>query len=186
MSTSIKLNPRVGILAAAVALTLGAAGPVDAGSAGPVSFDVSVTVSSNCIISSGSLGTFLAGTYDPVSTNATAGSPLQATTSSVLKVTCTSGSTAPVIRLDQGIHPDSGAGSSDASPARRLSDGTHFLSYNLYRGGYTTVWGNTASTGLPYTGTGSSENIAIFAKIDGGQVVPAGTYTDTIQANIDF
>jgi len=185
MSTSIKLNPRR-ILSAAVALALATAGTVDAGTAGPVSFDVSVTVSSNCLISSGSLGTFVAGTYDPVSANATAGSPLQATTTSVLKVTCTSGATTPVIRLDQGSHPDSAAGSSDASPARRLSDGTHFLSYNLYKGGYTTVWGNTASTGLAYTGTGSSENIAIFAQINGGQTVPAGTYTDTVQANIDF
>jgi spore coat protein U-like protein len=180
---SIKLNPR-GILATAVALTLTTAGTVDAGTAGPVSFDVSVTVSSNCLISSGSLGTFVAGTYDPVSANATVGSPLQATTTSVLKVTCTSGVTTPVIRLDQGSHAL--PSSTDASPARRLTDGTHYLNYNLYKGGYTTVWGNTATTGLSYTGTGSSENIAIFAQIDGGQTVPAGTYTDTVQANIDF
>jgi len=157
---------------------------VDAGTAGPVQFDVSVTVSSNCVISSGSAGTFLVGTYDPVSANATAGSPLQATTTSVLKVSCTSGATSPVIRLDQGSHPQSG--STDAAPVRRLSDGTHFLSYNLYKGGYTTVWGNTGSTGLAYTGSGSFENITLYAQVDGGQSVPAGTYTDTVQANIDF
>jgi spore coat protein U-like protein len=185
MSTSIKRNSRVGTLATAVALALGATGAVDAGTAGPVQFDVSVTVSANCIISSGSLGTFVTGTYDPVTANATVGSPLQATTTSVLKVTCTSGATTPVIRLDQGSHP--AQSSTDASPSRRLSDGaTHFLSYNLYKGGYTSVWGNTASTGLSYTGTGLSENIAVFAQIDGGQTVPTGTYTDTIQANIDF
>src|SRR5205823_1535017 len=100
-----------------VALALATASTVDAGTAGPVSFDVSVTVSSNCLISAGSLGTFAVGTYDPVSANVT--TALQASTTSVLKVTCTNGATTPVIRLDQGSHPDSTAGSSDASPARR-------------------------------------------------------------------
>jgi spore coat protein U-like protein len=179
---SLHTKHRLGALTASVIAALATTSTVDAGTAGPVQFDVSVTVSSNCVISSGSAGTFLVGTYDPVSANAT--SPLQATTTSVLKVSCTSGATSPVIRLDQGSHALQS--STDAAPARRLSDGTHFLNYNLYKGGYTTVWGNTAATGLAYTGTGSSENITLYAQVDGGQSVPAGTYTDTVQANIDF
>jgi len=175
---------RLRAVAAGVIASLAATTIAVGGTAGPAQFQVSVQISANCTIATNSPAIFSLGTYDPVTANASASSPLQVNTSSVLKVTCTAGANTPVIRLDQGSHPQSS--STAAAPLRRLSDGTHFLNYNLYKGGYTTVWGDTAATGLTYTGTGASDAITIYAQVDGDQSQPVGTYNDTIQANIDF
>lgn len=93
---------------------------------------VSATVTANCTISSGGLAF---GSYDPVETNAS--TPLDQT--GTVTVTCTSGC-AGDITLSQGANADTG--STNDAPLRRMTDGTHFLSYGLFQNaGRTTVWG---------------------------------------------
>jgi spore coat protein U-like protein len=97
---------------------------------------------------------------------------------------CTNGSTAK-ITLGQGANADTG--STDTAPARRMTDGTNFLAYQLYsENTYTTVWGNTDPTGFSVTGTGATVNATVYGRVAQGQNVPAGSYTDTVVATITF
>ena len=87
--------------------------------------------------------------------------------------------------LGQGANPD--GASSDAVPVRQMTDGTNFLTYFLFQEtGRTTVWGNTALTGVAHTGTGTLTAITVFGRLGAGQNVPAGSYTDTVVATITF
>jgi spore coat protein U-like protein len=139
---------------------------------------VTATVSANCSISTTPVAF---GAYDPVSTHAA--TPLDGTGSVI--VTCTSGAPTTVT-LGQGSNANTG--SSDTTPLRRMTDGaTNYLSYTLYRDmGRSTVWGNTAGTGQPHTGTGSSTSINVYGRVAPGQNVPAGSYADTVVATITF
>ena len=140
--------------------------------------NVSATVTANCTITSGGLAF---GAYDPVDVNASADLDQTGT----VTVTCTDGFTTGVT-LGQGANAD--VGSSDAIPARRMSDGgTAFLSYQLFsEGTRTTVWGNDAATDVVHTGDGTAQVHTIFGRVDGGQNVPAGSYTDTVVATVTF
>jgi spore coat protein U-like protein len=138
---------------------------------------VQATVIANCTITASALDF---GNYDPVSANAS--SALNGSTT--VAVNCTNGAAA-TITMGQGSN--AAGGSTDDAPLRRLKTGTNYLSYYLYQNaGRTTVWGNTAGTGAAHTGTGSSENVNVYAKVTEGQNVPAGTYTDTVVATITF
>src|SRR5688572_1563401 len=110
------------VLAAGVAL--GAFLPVSAADAATDTANVAVsaTVTANCTISSTGVSF---GSYDPVDTHAAAALDSTGT----VTVTCTSGS-AGAISLGQGANADTG--STDADPARRMTDGTNFLSYTLF------------------------------------------------------
>jgi spore coat protein U-like protein len=140
--------------------------------------DVSASVSANCTISTAAVAF---GAYDPVSANA---SSALAGSGSVT-VTCTSGASAS-ISLGQGSNAD--AGSTDAAPLRRMSDGggSH-LSYALHQdAARTTAWGNTAGTGVGHTGDGTATAITIYGSVAAGQNVPAGSYSDTVVATVTF
>jgi spore coat protein U domain-containing protein, fimbrial subunit CupE1/2/3/6 len=138
---------------------------------------VTATVNADCTISTSSLSF---GNYNPVGTHAT--NPLD--NQGAVIVSCTPGA-ATTITLGQGLNP--AGGSTDAAPLRRMASGTNRLSYTLFQNmGRTTIWGNTAGTGLSYTGTGSSSNIAVYGRVAAGQIVPAGTYNDTVVATITF
>ncbi|MBD2359306.1 spore coat protein U domain-containing protein [Tolypothrix sp. FACHB-123] len=140
--------------------------------------NVSASVTANCTISTSALAF---GAYDPV--NAHASSALDGTGS--VETTCTNGASAS-ITLGQGSNAD--AGSTDAAPLRRLSDGGgNNLSYSLYQdSNRTTVWGNTAGTGVSSTGTGAALNTIIYGSIPAGQNASAGAYTDTVTATVTF
>jgi spore coat protein U-like protein len=166
------------VVASALALGSGFAG-VDSYAAGSASSSIAVsaTVNPNCLISAGALGF---NTYDPVSANAT----LPLDSSATLTVTCTQGAIAKIM-LAQGANP--GPGSNDGSPVRRMLSGTNYLSYQLYKdaaGGV--VWGNTDGTHVAYTGTGGSGSVSVYGRVAAGQNVPAGSYTDTVLATINF
>ena len=142
------------------------------------SLNVTATVSANCLISAAPVAF---GAYDPVAAHAT--TALDA--SGAVSVTCTSGSAA-TITLGQGTNPN--AGSSDASPLRRMSNGAAgHLSYVLYSdSGRTTAWGNTSLTGVAHTGTGSSTALTVYGRITSGQNAPTGSYADTVVATVTF
>ena len=162
-------------LAGAAALSLIAVQPLEAATA-TSSIAVSTLVSNACTISASPLTI----NYDTL-----AASPTDTTTS--LSVACTLGAAA-VITLGQGLNP--AAGSTDAAPMRRaqnLVSATSLLSYYLYQNsGRTTVWGNTAVTGLSYTGTGVTTSTTVYARMPAGQNVIAGAYTDSITATITY
>jgi spore coat protein U-like protein len=161
------------VLAFGLTLALGVASPALAATA-TSNMSVTATVTANCTISAGTLAF---GRYDPVAATQVDGT-------AILTVTCTSGTTG-TITLGQGLNP--AGGSTDAVPLRRMNNGvSSFLSYALFRdSGRTTVWGNTAATGVSHTGTGASVPITVFGRVTAGQTtVPAGNYTDTVVATI--
>lgn len=138
---------------------------------------VTATVSANCTISTSAVAF---GTYDPVSTHASA--DLDGT--GTVTVTCTSGSGA-TITLDQGSNP--ATGSTDAAPLRQMASGANRLAYSLYSdASRTTVWGNTAATDVDHTGTGTATALTVYGRIPGGQNKPAGSYTDTVVATVTY
>jgi spore coat protein U-like protein len=138
------------------------------------SLTVSATVTNNCTISTAAL-TFAP--YDPVVANAS--NNLDGT--GRVTVACTKGA-APTIGL--------GSGSSASGSARRLADGAgNFLSYDLYQdSGHTVAWVN-AGLGLLTTGAATSKaarDFTVYGRIAGNQDVPAGSYTDTVVATVNF
>ena len=173
-----KMSARMLTVAGATALALGGMSGTQAASPQTANLSVTATVAANCTIATTAVDF---GAYDPVTANASA-AILQ---TGKVSVSCTTGSAATVT-LGQGAHSDTG--SSDADPARRMSDGTtHFLTYTLYsEPTRTTEWGNTTPTGLAYTGTGASQDLTVYGTLPGGQNVPVGSYSDTVVATITF
>ncbi len=114
-------------------------------------------------------------TYDPTGTNA----------QSNITITATSGSTL-VIRMGQGLNPDSG--SDDSNPIRRMkSTQGNYLSYEITTdANHTDKWGNTTGTGVPVIGTGSQQTVPFFMRVLPNQNVPAGTYNDTLTMSTDY
>lgn len=164
-------------LAVLTVLLCGVTGAALAGTA-TSNFAVSTTVAANCTIDASAGLSF--GSYDPVSANTTTA----LTGTGTISTTCTNGSSA-IITLGQGGTTD--ATSSDASPLREMSDGTDTLTYNLYTdSAYTTVWGNTSTTGKGITGTGTASSTTVYGKIAAGQNVGTGSYTDTVIATVTF
>jgi spore coat protein U-like protein len=139
---------------------------------------VTATVSASCSISTTPLAF---GAYDPVGANSAA--PLDA--SGAVIVTCTNGA-ATTVTLGQGAHANTG--SSDTTPLRRMqATGANFLSYSLYQdAGRTTIWGNTAGTGVGHTGAGTATSVAVYGRIAAAQNVVSGAYSDTVVATVTF
>lgn len=139
---------------------------------------VSATVAANCRVNSGALNF---NTYDPGGVNAS--TPLQRSGS--FRVTCTNG-TPGTVMLSQGNNPT--GGSSDASPLRRMEgDPGIYLRYDIYQDvGYTTVWGNTTGTAEAVIGTGGQSFLTVYGRVLPGQIVPPGTYSDTVTVTVSF
>lgn len=163
-------------LASAVLIAAASATPAMAGTATDT-LNVASNVLSNCTISTASI---IFGNYDPVSAN-----PLDGTGS--VTITCTTGAAA-TIKLGQGSNM--GTGSTDAAPVRRLSntaDNNNYLAYQIYQdSNRSTVWGNTAGTGVSETGNGAAQSKTVYGRITAGQNVAAGAYSDGVVAEVVF
>lgn len=172
-----RLNVRLLGLTATTALFLAASSASQAGTA-TSNLSVTATVSANCTISTAPVAF---GAYDPIVANAT--TALNGT--GTVTVTCTTGSAA-TITLGQGTNP--ATGSTDAAPLRQMKDSaTDVLAYSLFQDtGRTTVWGNTAGTGVAETGTGTVQNVTVYGAVPAGQNVPAASYSDTVVATVTF
>lgn len=163
------------VVAAGAAFSL----DVSPAQAGDAQADLSVTaeISANCIISTTPVAF---GAYDPVSANAV--SALNG--AGKVTVTCTNGSTG-LITLGQGANADTG--STAAAPLRRMVfDGTNYLSYGLYTNAGRTLTWSDADHAVSHSGTGVSTDVDVYGKIPGGQNQPAGSYVDTVVANVNF
>ena len=136
--------------------------------------NVSVSVAHSCSIDSNPMAF---GTYDG---NASTALAAKATIVS----TCTSGAAA-LITMSAGA--SAGSGSAEA-PVRRMTAGAgKYLVYQVYsdvaRG---TVWGNTAPTGVAFTGTGVSQTLTAYGSVPPAQLVAQGVYTDQLSITITY
>ena len=139
------------------------------------SLTVSATVTNNCTISTTALAF---SQYDPVIANASA--DLDGT--GRVTVACTKGAT-PNIGL--------GTGSSASGSNRRLSDGSgvNYLAYDLFQdSGRSVAWTNSGSGMMtPVAATSkAARDFTVYGRIAGNQDVPAGAYTDSVVATVNF
>jgi spore coat protein U-like protein len=165
------LKGLVGALVVA-GLIIGVADRASAASAS-ATMAVSASVTNNCTISTNPLSF---GSYDPIVANASGN--LDATSSVV--VACTKGA-ATTIGLDTGANATAGE--------RRLGSSGSYIGYELYSDSTrSTVWGNSgAGLYAPAAAPSkASRTFSVYGRISGGQDVPAGSYSDTITATVNF
>jgi spore coat protein U-like protein len=138
------------------------------------SFQVSATVTKNCVIDAPDLNL---GAFDGANDLAV---------NSTISVRCTSGT-----NFNVDLSPGS---STSYTTTRTLVNGSDVLNYNLYTdGAYTTVWGDgTGGTGRA-SGTGSGMSTALSLTVYGRLLasnniapVPAGSYIDSLIATITY
>lgn len=181
-------SKKVSGLAVVAAFALGISGNAAAGTAN-ANLTVSATVAQNCTISANPLAF---GAYLPLSTHAAAGVDLSGEGS--LVISCTKSST--------GIEIGMGNGANFSGGRRMVATGspTEFLNYNIYQPGATTAnaacsgttaWGTTLAsdtlipTGVTW-GAGSSATFRVCGVIPKGQNPIPDTFTDTVQATVNF
>jgi spore coat protein U-like protein len=172
----MRANTFLGLAATMSGIAIVAVGFGSAASAATATANlgVSATVTNNCTISTAAVAF---GSYDPVVAHAS--TDLDST--GTVTVACTKGATATV-----GL----GLGSNASGSTRRMSDGgSNYLDYELYQdNGRTTVWGN-AGVGLYSPGAAPSKaarNFTVYGRVTGNQDVPAGSYSDTVVATVNF
>ena len=157
------------LVLAALSLMAPAAFAGSAGSGNPAN-NVSATVVANCTVSTFALAF---GNYDPLS-----GTDLDAQTT--VNVYCTKGATGTV-SLDLGVNA-SGA-------TRRMTDGTNFMNYEVYKNaGRTVIWNaaNTNSAVSTSKSTALSGGFTAYGRVPAGQDLPLATFYDTLQATVNF
>jgi spore coat protein U-like protein len=166
-----------------LALALFAAVPAFAQTA-TTNVSVTANIANTCTISNTAVAL---GAYDPVVTNLTAPKVGEGT----VTITCTKGA---VTTLSLGL------GTHATGAQRRMSDGVpNFMNYELYQPpnntpgtacSYTspTIWG-TAGVNLFIPAVAPSKaarTYNICGEIAGGQDLPAGSFTDTVAAIVNF
>jgi spore coat protein U-like protein len=173
MRTKAFLGTLATVGATAVIFGAFASQPVAAASA-TANLGVSASVSNNCTISTAALGF---GSYDPVVAHASTNLDGNGT----VTVACTKGASATI-----GL----GLGSNASGSTRRMTDGSsNFLTYELYQdSGYATVWGNSGAGLLSPAAAPSkaARNFTVYGRVASNQDVPAGSYSDTVVATVNF
>jgi spore coat protein U-like protein len=132
-----------------------------------------MTVTANVVASCSVVGGTLAfGNYDPIAAGPTDGS-LQ------IAVRCTRGVTAQI-----GL----ALGSNPTGATRRMTDGTSFLSYELYKDpARSIVWGNTGTDRLQYIAVSNGPvNFTVQGRVVALQDVPVGGFSDTLTITVTF
>jgi spore coat protein U-like protein len=174
----------------AVALTVAAtvSSMVLARAATPPSVVVTGDVIGNCTTISPANAKLTIGNYDPFSYPT--GQVLSNPTPLILTTQCTLGDT---ISWSVGIGSHCGKGTSSGD--RAMTDGTHYLNYELYSTAAfssNAEWNTNLCTTPPTTsqagvGTGSTYNqISIYGLIPGGQNAPVGSYSDSVQVTVNY
>jgi spore coat protein U-like protein len=155
------------------AVVIGSARSLSAGSA-TANLTVTATVGPNCTITTAPVAF---GAYDPVVVNATTSDDDVGT----ISIACTKGTVATI-----GL----GLGANVSGTTRRMKDATtDYLTYELYLDSTrATVWG---TTGVNLFSAGAAPSkvarpFSVYGRIPSGQDVPAGSYTDTVVATVNF
>lgn len=155
-----------GFLALGIAST-----PADALTTVTTSFQVTATVQASCNVSAPALAF---GNY--------VGAAVTKTTA--ITVTCNAASTPYNIGLNSGLN-------GTAPYVRNMINGTNKLNYTLTRDSAgTSPWGTTVDTDT-LSGTSSdtamtATTVTVYGAIPAAQVVPTGSYADTITATISY
>jgi spore coat protein U-like protein len=173
--TDVKLVKTVAMVGAGAAIAVAGWGSATANAAtATANLGVSATVTNNCTISTVALAF---GSYDPVVANASTNLDGTGTVS----VACTKGSTATI-----GL----GGGANASGTTRRMGDGaSNFLTYELYQdSNRSTVWGNSGTDLLSPVAAPSkaARNFTVYGRVASDQDVPAGNYSDTVVATVNF
>ncbi|MDW8340999.1 MAG: spore coat U domain-containing protein, partial [Geminicoccaceae bacterium] len=83
------------------------------------------------------------------------------------------------IELDNGLNAQ--------GTQRRMRSGNNYLSYELYKTNARTARWGTGSEGLTYSIlVGGNGSVPVYGRILPNQLVPAGTYTDTVTITFRF
>jgi spore coat protein U-like protein len=131
---------------------------------------VSANVIESCTVTNGTLAF---GDYAP--TGAT-----NVDQAGTFSVACTKGTDATV-----GL----GDGNNFLSGARRMTDGTEFLTYQLYKeSGRTNVWGNAggALVTLGAASSNAAQTLTVYGRIPPGQDVGVGSFGDSVQITVTY
>ena len=154
----------------AFTLMVGVAAPASAQSQ-QANLSVAAAVSKNCTITATAIA-FSA--YDPVVANDTAALDGEGG----LSVACTKGVN-PALSL--------GAGGNAAGAQRRLAFGSERLAYDLFSDSTrSTAWTTSTSITMGNAPSKVARAVSVYGRIAGGQDVPAGSYTDTLLATVNF
>lgn len=147
--------------------------PAFAGTA-TANLNISASVSAVCSISTSPVAF---GAYDPVSANAST----DLTASGTVTVACTKGASATI---------DLGNGGNLSAGSRRMSSGSDFLNYSLYKdAARTQVWGSGLAGGTTLTYNSASKaatGITVYGTVPQAQDVTVGSYSDVVLATINY
>lgn len=85
------------------------------------------------------------------------------------------------------LGPGSGSGVTDPG-ARKMTNGPSTLAYGLYQNAGTSIpWGWTAgSNGYNGTGTGNTQLLTVYGRLNSGQTANVGTYTDSVVVTVTY
>ena len=131
---------------------------------------VSASVAQNCTITTAPVSF---GVYDTITGTAVAGT-------GTVNVACTTGASGLTIDLSTGSNGPSATGTT-----RAMNNGASILNYDLFTdSGHGTVW----STGYAVGNAPSkaSRAFTVYGLVSANQDVPAGSYIDTVTAQINY
>lgn len=131
---------------------------------------VSANVVSSCTVTNGTLAF---GAYAPTATG-------NVDQTGTFTVSCTKGTGATV-----GL----GDGANFSSGARRMTNGSEFLTYELYKeSARTNVWGNAggALVTLANAASNAAQTLTVYGRIPPGQDVSVGNFGDSVQITVTY
>jgi spore coat protein U-like protein len=131
---------------------------------------VSANVISSCTVTDGALAF---GPYSPTATG-------NVDQTGTFTVSCTKGTGASV-----GL----GDGNNFLSGARRMLNGTEYLTYELYKeSARTNVWGNSGGAAVTVANAASNaaQTLTVYGRIPPGQDVGVGNFGDSVQITVTY
>ncbi|HET9393308.1 MAG TPA: spore coat U domain-containing protein [Candidatus Rubrimentiphilum sp.] len=137
---------------------------------------VNATVNQNCTASSPTLDF---GTYNPITTNATA----SLDSSTTITVNCAIDSN---VRLGFDLGTNASGGHCGPSPQRCMVNGSSYLNYNIYASGSDRSADTPWTSPVTETVTGGRATISIYGRVPGGQDAVVGVYTDSVVATVYY
>lgn len=165
------------VLASAIVAAFGMAGAASAATVTDT-MGVQITITDGCSVDVASTANDLDfGTYSLLDAT------IDASSSNVISVTCTSGATYD-IGLDAGLN----AGSPGDTTTRRMNNGSNYVAYDLFQAANgTTHWGDTVgSDTLHDTGSGTAQTYTVYGRVLAQTTPPAGTYNDTVTVTVTY
>lgn len=175
------------VVIAASAASIALAGTALAAGTASQNLNISAQVNNNCTIATTAVAF---GIYDPIVTNKAGTGADVNNGAGKLTVTCTKKSSGVTLALGNGGNFNLGA--------RRMTDGTDFLAYELYQPPNvtpatactfpgTTVW-NSVNTLNPAAASfdGTAKDFFICGTVAKGQNVEVGSYADVVIATVNF